>query len=159
MYSEIIHTVHTKKDLDVILRELEKLQKSVYETDTTVFDEALSKYVRSDVAKMIRADLNTQQVAKDEYFKVLDRRLRVLKPLKLTMAFEPSENFEERVHEWATKNIGEFVYIHFVYNPTVVGGALIEYEGKFHDFSLNKTLDELFTQESENIVTRLTQTS
>ncbi len=62
--------------------------------------------------------------------------------VKLEIAFSPSEEFLQKISNWMEKNLGKKVILDVTVNPKIIGGAIIEYQGKWRDFSLVKKLKE-----------------
>ncbi len=160
MYSDIFDSIKTKHQLDLLLEEIEVLKNSIYETKAETFEDVLSKEVRDYIADFMRRDLKRDsEITKQEYIAGLEKALAKIKIIKLTTAIEPTDHFVETLSDWVAKNIGAGIVIDFKVNTQVVGGAMISYGGKYHDFTLAKTLDALFQQKSEEIIATLTKAS
>jgi len=55
--------------------------------------------------------------------------------ITLTLAFEPSAGFQKEIVLWLEKNLGKKVVCDFVVNEGIIGGLIIEYHGKYKDYS------------------------
>lgn len=53
----------------------------------------------------------------------------------LTLAFEPSFDFQKEIVLWLNKNLGRKVVAEFVVDDGIIGGLVIEYMGKYKDYS------------------------
>lgn len=63
--------------------------------------------------------------------------------LEMTVAYTPSEKMERTILSWAQENLGSSVVLRFKNNPALIGGAIISFQGKMHDYSLQKKINEL----------------
>ena len=63
--------------------------------------------------------------------------------MKLKIAFSPSSEFLEEINQWFEKELSVKVILDLTINPKIVGGAIIEYQGNWRDFSLRKKIDNL----------------
>ena len=160
MYSEIFESVRTKHELDLLVAEIATLKESLYETKAATFDEILKKKVRDHIADMIKLDIKKdEKITNREYLDGLEKALKKIKVIVLTISFEPTEETVQNVFEWVNKNLGAGIIIHFLTRPAIVGGVIIESNGKYHDYSIARNLDELFQAKSESIVVSLVKTS
>lgn len=78
--------------------------------------------------------------------KELEKYLRSLPEIKLEIAFSPENNFLEKISQWLEKELGQKIILDLTVNPKIVGGAIIEYQGNWRDFSLAKEIDKLISQ-------------
>ena len=78
--------------------------------------------------------------------KELEKYLRSLPEIKLEIAFSPENNFLEKISQWFEKELGQKIILDLTVNPKIVGGAIIEYQGNWRDFSLAKEIDKLISQ-------------
>lgn len=63
--------------------------------------------------------------------------------LELTVAYKPSAKIERRIVEWCEEAIGTNVILKFSKNPEIVAGAIVSFQGRMHDYSLEKKINEL----------------
>ncbi len=138
IYSDILRQIRTKSDADELLAELDGLSESIYKTDPAALEATLSTF-RSSHAAFIRAAL-AGGIDKLTLIKELGAQVAALKPVSLALAFEPTEEFAERLHEWLIQNVGEGVVLDFEVKPEIIAGAIISYNGRYLDFSLSNFL-------------------
>jgi F0F1-type ATP synthase delta subunit len=82
-----------------------------------------------------------------EQFNLLEKLkdwLKKLPVLKLEIAFLPSEKTIEKISYWLKKEVGKKIILDIYFNPKIVGGAILEYEGKFANLSLAKEIEKIF---------------
>jgi F0F1-type ATP synthase delta subunit len=64
--------------------------------------------------------------------------------VKLEIAFEPREEFILKIEEWFREKVKKRMILDIIVNPKVIGGARIEFQGKWKDFSLEKEIEKLY---------------
>ncbi len=88
---------------------------------------------------------------KDFMDKVL-KEVLALPVLTLTLAFEPKQENLAAFSEWFLLNIRKQILFDIKVDPTIIGGSLVAFEGKFIDGSVKsifeKMLDQAFTSEA-----------
>lgn len=152
MYSNILNKVRTKEEALRLEEEVDLLLKKIYETKEGAFEEALEKSVRSWVSEEIKMAFAENQIEKEGFLKGVKEALNKLKILKLTLAFEPVEETLDKIHSWVLREIGEGVVIEIAFNPNILAGAIIIYEGKYKDYSFRKKFEEDFKNNREEIM-------
>ena len=70
------------------------------------------------------------------------RYLQTLPSLELTIAFEPDEAFKQQVSKELTTPVNRNLMVKFIINKEIIAGCLINFNGKFADYSLLKTLED-----------------
>jgi F0F1-type ATP synthase delta subunit len=80
----------------------------------------------------------------EKYLNLIKEKVQSFKFLKLTLAINPSEELVETISYWITKNIGQMVLIDLNFDKSIIAGGLIEFEGKYKDFSIKSKLEKYF---------------
>lgn len=135
MYSNILNRLRTKEEALRLEEEVDLLLEALYETKEGAFEEALTRSVRTWVSEEIKVSLGKNGVNKTEFLKGLKEVLTKLKSLKLTLAFEPVEDTLDKIHNWVVREIGEGIILEITFNPNILAGAIIIFEGEYRDFS------------------------
>ena len=65
----------------------------------------------------------------------LGRFLDGIDKITLTLAFEPSLDFQKEIALRLEKNLGRKVVSDFIVDEAIIGGLIIEYRGKYKDYS------------------------
>ena len=99
MYSDILDSIKTKADLDILLEQIDidRLKKG-----------------RQELDKLKQAAL-------------------AMPVVRLTLAFEPNK-------DWIVKAVGRAVILDIRVDKSILGGAIIENQGKYGDYSLRKII-------------------
>ncbi len=108
------------------------------------------------------------QVMKDAYLKepvthenqslvhknieALKDKLRTLRVVQLTLAFQPNEEATAVFSDWVKKNIAPDTIIDLQFDKTIVGGALLIADGQYKDYSVRKKLAGRFQIQRDDIV-------
>lgn len=147
-YQGLIELTQTTEDVVKLDEEIDSLVQSIYNVDKHIFEDTLEKSVRIRVAievrKLVAEIVNPK---KEEIKVVLSRAYRTicaLPILQLTLAFEPSEVVIGNISRWARQNLADGVLLDLSLDRSVLGGAIIMYQGKFYDFTLRKKLQSIF---------------
>lgn len=156
IYFDLITSLETREDLDQLSSEIDSLLASIFETTNQSFDTAL-RSVSLDTAKKIREALtkNAMDIANKEqirnFLTGLKKLLGKFRTIRLIIAFDPSEKAIENIYNWVSSNLGEGYILDIETNENLLGGAIIVFQGKYKDFSLKKTLENVFSANKEEI--------
>lgn len=152
MYSEILSNIHTTTDVQMLREEVERLTVSFYKTKDGTFEEVLEKNVRGWVSSELKNLFAAEGAERPEVLKSLMEELNGLTPLKLTLGFEPSQSAIGKIYDWLKQNVGENVVLDIGHNPTILAGAIVDFRGKYGDFSLRKRLVKEFEDKKQEIM-------
>lgn len=106
-------------------------------------------FLKSEVTHENQAVVNKQ-------VEELKDKLRTIRVLQLTLAFQPDEEAIVLFSDWVKKNVGTNVVIDLQFDKTIVGGALLISEGQYKDYSVRKNLSGRFQIQREEISGLLT---
>lgn len=165
-YSDILRRVKTvnqarklSSEIDVLLDDLFKTPLSGANAENG-FEEGL-KTIIADYSEMLKEALQknniqqNNQTAIKAYLKGLKEEIQKLKEIKLTFAFEPSQNSVDKFFDWVYQNLGDGIVLDISLDKSILGGTIIEYEGKYQDLSLRKKMEEVFGEKREEIITTI----
>ena len=148
IFEDLTKKIITKEDLILFLEEINLLEQIVFKN----IEVPLSERVKGKIREEFRDEL--QKLEKESiisgspnqqfsFFDELKNYLQKIPQVKLEIAFEPSEDFLLRIKKWFKEENHQEVILDITVNPKIVGGAIIEYQGYFRDFSLVKEMDKL----------------
>jgi F0F1-type ATP synthase delta subunit len=148
MYSELLNNIFTVDDAVNLLTEVLVLKKSLYGNDANSWDDALNNLVRKSTAVIVNAEISKfkNEISKIDYLLTVERQLMGLKSVKLILACEPSIKLVETIALWLKANVGRSVVLDITLDKKLIGGAIVEYDGKYGDFSLKSKLELLDKQ-------------
>lgn len=145
MPSELLATLLTLDDRETLRTELELLRNAVFQTKENSFPEALKIKVRNSIAEIIEREVRLQKTEPEKYLSEVLQQLDQVPILELTIAFEPTQENLEHIVAHASKLLSQTVITQLHIQPEVVAGAVIVWNGHYHDASL-KTQFEKSTQ-------------
>jgi hypothetical protein len=71
-----------------------------------------------------------------------EKSLSALKEVRVRIAFEPSEDFTQEIVREIKKRFGEEYVLDLLVQNNLLGGVVIEADGKYWDYSLKKIFEE-----------------
>ncbi len=151
IYSEIVSSlVKTKYEANLLLAELDMLNRSLYKLGEEDFEHTLEKGVRAKTAYAVsKAVIGAGK--KEEILRILKEKVDSLTYLGLTIAFEPSLEVVTRIHTWVRQNLGIGIAIDVTIDKTILAGAIIEYKGKIFRHTLLTAIDKYFLDNNVNV--------
>lgn len=158
IYSDIIASIKTTEDLSQIFSEIDSLLVSIFEAEDQSFDNAL-KLISSDSAKKIKETLTKSglDTTNKEFIRNfligLKELLHKLKTVRLIIAFEPSDQTIEKIHNWISSNLGEGYILNIETDRAILGGAIVvSFNGEYRDFTVKKSLEYSFNAKRKEIL-------
>lgn len=148
-FSDIITTIITKDDRDNIIVSLEKLsgraEMNGFISLQDISDIQFSLYnFLKDLANDGKIEL---LILKDLLEKIKD-----IEVVRIILAFNPSMKFVSELKNDIEKLLNKNILIDININKEIIGGIIIDYNGKYTDISLAKELKEMFQKKKENIL-------
>jgi F0F1-type ATP synthase delta subunit len=140
IYSEITNLILTKDDLNELNKELNLLEESLYEPKVS-FEEVLKKTTHENLEKLVLELLKTN--SKEAVIKEIKKRLSLIKFVNLTLSFDPTYAFMEKISSWFAKSVNQTIALDIKIDPKLIGGAIVEYEGKYFDNSIKNKLESI----------------
>jgi F0F1-type ATP synthase delta subunit len=145
MYSELLSTLTTSRDVALLRQEIQALQTSLFKVKGETFEKVLKTQVRASVAEWISTTLEKYEGKKEKFLEDLLKEIEALPMIQVEIAFEPSQEALEQIHAWAVEQVGQNALIDVSIQPDLLGGATISYQGKYFDGSLKENLQELIS--------------
>lgn len=151
-YSEIVDKLRTREDLELLKEEIQLLLVSIYQPGEGGFEKVLKRSVRSWVASSVLEGLLKTGLTQEKYLKGLEEKVAQLRELKLTLSFQPTEEFVDELNAWVIEHLGAGIILDIKVDQKILGGAIITYEGKYRDYSLAKRFDKSFYARKKEIM-------
>ncbi|PIY65448.1 hypothetical protein COY91_02465 [Candidatus Shapirobacteria bacterium CG_4_10_14_0_8_um_filter_39_15] len=140
--------IKTTEDRDTILNSIDILSDSLYKTN---FD--IRKNLTPSAYQFIQSQAKGRIT--QSFLISLKQNLQDLPVLSLTLAFPPDEKMIEKLSGWVKTNVTDETLLDFEINPEILGGALISFNGKYLDESLSKKMEEIFSNQKEELLKTL----
>lgn len=89
-------------------------------------------------------------LAEESSLKKVKERLLGMPVVAITIAFWPTEEFVAELSKWIKDNVSQEAVIDLKIDPSIGGGVLLTYKGRYIDNTLNKGIVDVFgTNKSE----------
>lgn len=150
MYSEILNTLKTNRDLINLKEEVDLLLSSLYGS-VGAFDKVLIEKVRVGTSGIVSDALAKSKVDKAQFLKGLIKELESFKVFKLTLATEPTKKNINNICEWVRTNVGERIVLEISQDSSIIAGTIFSYKGEYRDLSFAKVFEERFGSSTEKI--------
>lgn len=151
IFNDFAKNIITKEDLFFYIDEINLAKEFIFKGENLPLSEKLKGKVSQifenflknlEREKIISTDLEKNRI----FFDKLKNYLLKIPQIKFEIAFEPSKTFIGKLSLWLEKNAKEKIILDLISNPEIVGGVIIEYKGKYFNFSLTKKIDELISK-------------
>lgn len=155
-YLPILATLQTTTDRMMLQRSLEKMEEKLFQTKGKSISELITCFFPKKQADSILSLCRTNAISLDnspqveQFIKTLAKQMNDLPVLNVTLAFEPSEETITLLSTWVQSNIGHGVLLGIQIDKTILGGAIVQWQGIYKDFSLLKTIDSHFSHHKTN---------
>src|SRR3989338_474310 len=140
--SDIFKNLRTLKETEEFLSQINNTLESLFKIKRGSFSQVLDKNMGAENAQILKKiaeekkiDLSNHSSLEKLLFEI-KQEISKVKVLKLYLAIDPTPQIIE--------NLGEDVVLDIERDETILGGAIISFDGQYKDFSLRKTLDEIF---------------
>lgn len=86
------------------------------------------------------------------FLEALEEYLGALPLFKISLAFEPSVTFGQTLNNLVSRNVGRKVILDVNVDQFIISGAILEFNGKYGDYSLAKQADEVIGKTATQIL-------
>lgn len=155
VFEELVKKIRTKEELIFFLEEIARVRQIIFKDK----EELLSKKAEGKASEELKNSLEKLEkegvISKNPgqqslVLGELEKYLLSFKEIKLEIAFPPNDDVIERISQWLEKELGQKAILNLIINPKIVGGAIIEYQGNWRDFSLAKEIDKSISQKTSS---------
>lgn len=150
MNSKLLSEIRTRTEADQLIEEIELLKNSLYEDGERSFGSTLNSKVRYWVAEIIKEEVKNINI--EEYLENLTQMIKQMEEFKLTLAFEPSNSGINMFVNYLREQLTGSLVLEIEHDPNILGGTIISYQGKYHDFSLVKIFDHEFEEKRDQFL-------
>ena len=126
---------------DLFLDEIDMVRNSLYLTKPGAFDELLQTQVRASIAAELQKLCAVPGVDLRKLCADLTQLVHGLPVVGVTLAFEPTNAFLTQLINMVHGKIANAL-VNVRVDSTIVAGAIIEIDGKYHDQSVKKKIEE-----------------
>ncbi len=147
LITDFIDLLRTKAEADHFCTQVEALSESLYSKKTKIKEKIegifnadmnnllLKKFKNSDIAI-------TNAIAVQKFLTELKDEIKKVPIIHITLSFDPKQSTVERIYTWISFNLKKSIFIDIKLDHQIVGGAIIEFEGKYFDYTLKKIITD-----------------
>lgn len=145
--NECIESLRTKGEADHFCIQLDTLSESLYSKKINInekIEELFSTDMRNILVKSLKKlDIKMTDVIKIQKF-VTDIREQIKQTavIHITLSFRPKQSTIQRIYTWISFNLKIPIFIDIKLDPQIIGGAIIEYKGKYLDYTIRSIINE-----------------
>lgn len=145
----LLDSIYTQEQLDKVKDDIRTISGMAFKVGSG----SLSSQIKDKVGSRLYLYISSLEAegrlpaapVLGKFFSDINKFLTDLDKITLTMAFEPSLDFQKEVVLWLNKNLGKKVVAEFVVEEGIIGGLIIEYMGKYKDYSKASEVNMMLT--------------
>lgn len=159
IYFDLITSLKTKGQVNDFSLEIDTLLSALFKSSKMALDKAIASISTNSAKKIMdifsknKLDSADREMIRD-FLDTLKDLIKKFKVISLTLAFDPSPKTIEKIHEYVSDNIGIGYIFDIGIDESLMGGAIISFNGKYCDFTLKKNLEETFINKREEILSQ-----
>lgn len=156
--NDILGDIKTVAELDNFLAEIENVLAGLFKVRNRNIDQILDKTAGKSTADKIKRLIAQDKINPTDYdsleklLTTLKETLKKIKTLKISLAIDPPGKMVEHFFDWVKENIGQGIILDIDKDETILGGAIITFNGIYKDFSLRRSLEEIFKSKKAEIM-------
>ena len=152
----LLATIRTKDERDNLREQVKELEATLFRADPKGIENVLrSRFSETTAGAMrkilARAELKDNPAALRAFFQELKDVLDQMLLLKVSLAFTPTEDMFDKLHEWTQKNLGVGVVTDISFDRSMLGGARIIFGGKYKEMTLAQMITDVLKKEEPQI--------
>jgi len=155
---DILEYIKTIDQLEDFSLEIDTVLSGLFKTGNKNIDEVLGKTVGESTADTLRKIIKKNKIDSLDYSSLdkllnnLKEELKKIKVLKISLAIDPSKEQIEHIFNWVKENLGEGIILDIDKDESMLGGAVISFNGQYKDFSLKRALEKIFKNKKAEIM-------
>ena len=156
-FQELLGHIKTQEERNILCEGLEKFERTLYRVNAAGRERVLREDLPESVAHHLEALMAKPPYAEDigalrDFVGRLKRAAEAITPLRLELAYEPSENAVTQIQEWLRRNIDTQVVLDIRVDPACIGGARVIFNGRYFDGTLGELLGRLFVKKQKELL-------
>lgn len=149
MFSEIIASIRTAEDAALIRDEVEEIKTALFKTESNV-SEILDTKIRATFRSHFESIIHSSNPG--EQLDAIVYAIQDMQPIEIVIAFQPTTAFIQNIYNQIAEDHEKF-YLNISYNPMIIGGAQISFNGRFKDSTVLKKIRQTLTENSDDLQT------
>ncbi len=144
---DLTEKIKTKEELILFLEELSQAQQAAFKQGGVLLSEKLKGKISEELKNFLERTEKNGMLSKNpeqqySFLEKIKKYLLSLPEVKLEIAFSPSDDFLKKIGLWFKEALGQKIILDLTVNPKIVGGAIIEYQGNWRNYSLAREIDK-----------------
>ncbi len=138
--------ISTSYHLKELQRALDHLETAFFQKKQT-FIQTLDQEIPFPLSETLKKVAGEHEVHLNdteeviEFITKLREELQQIQRLTITISFQPTLDLIKEINRWIIVNLKQVVVLDFVTDHTLIGGAKIEFNGLFKDYSVQKRME------------------
>lgn len=125
---------------------MEKIYNTTFDLEKTLIDQLGLKKKDAFMSLLRENKIDSKNAtAIKTFITSLIEYTNKLPVLSLVVAFEPKEKTLQKLSQWSVLNLNKQAIFDITVDPTLIGGAAIDFNGKHMDFSIRPQFDQIVT--------------
>jgi len=150
-FKDFAEKIRTKEELIFFLEEIARVRQIIFRDKEVSLSKKIEGKVNGELKKFLESlekegIISGSRERQSAFLEKLGKELQSLPEIRLEIAFPPDDDFLNKISQWLEKKLDQKIILDLTINPKVVGGAIIEYQGNWREFSLAKEIDQLISQ-------------
>lgn len=150
-YSEVLNAISTVFEMEQLMQAIAALKTAMYKTEAHVYEETFRAKVPLHLADLMRRNIPEDRDKGVEYLEGLKEAMEGMPVVTITMAFHPTEGFLAELGGSLKELMQKQVLVDIRVRRLLLGGARVEYGGRFKDYSVRHRLTEILDDQSGRI--------
>lgn len=156
--NDILGDIKTVDRLDNFLAEIENVLLDLFKVKNKSIDQILDKTAGKSTADTLRKLIEKNKIDSSDYNSLdkllngIKQDLKKIRILKMSLAIDPTSETIDRLFDWVKENMGEGIILDIDKDESILGGAIISFNGRYKDFSLKRKLEEIFQTKKDDIM-------
>ncbi len=147
VFIPFVSTVYDTNGMYLLIEQLEGLKRFLFKDKEGTISRKAGTFLSSNIASILSQleTLGLEPADDEKQLQLLDAIIEYLTNMpkvKVTLAFEPSITFVNKLNGIVSKEIGQKVILDISVNQFIFAGVVFEYNGKVKDYSLGQKVDD-----------------
>ena len=158
LYYDSLRDIKVKEQLEEFSSEIDNILSSLFKVKNRNIEEILDKTVGQKTLGIVKKLVQENKIDSSDYNSLdkllngIKQDLKKIRILKMSLAIDPTPETIDRLFDWVKKNLGEGIVLDIDKDESILGGAIISFDGIYNDLSLRKTLEGIFQTKKDEIM-------
>lgn len=150
-----LNGVKDTKGLYRLIDQLDSINKELYHNqEGTITQKLKGKLLVSIESIFVWLEQNNLEPSGDgeqrAFIEEIGNYLKKVPQVKTTLAFEPDDQFSAKLNDQISSLVGQRIILDIEVNHHIVGGVVLEYQGKHRDYSVEPKVDQYLKEKLSN---------